>query len=389
MATFCHVCQTGQTVELLGFRDLYRVSSDCLPLPNGGKLLACASCCTVVTQIDVGWRDMVAKIYKDYSVYAQSNGADELSFSSEGLTTPRSKKILEFVAPHVRSIQGTWLDFGCGNGSFLRNISESFTSVTLIGMEFDDHYRSEVTQIPRVLDLVTDWDHSSLENLRVVSMIHVLEHIEDPLVLLNKIRCRLQNDGILIIEVPHIWSNPYVLTVGDHATHFDLPSLLRLVRTAGFEILRKSVDLIPGELTVVAQKPALVEVTDSETEIPFEPEQNIGEKYAANAQGLIDGLVRVSDWLHEKREQSDSMGIFGTSIGGTWAGTTIKQSHDFWVDENSTRWGQPWLGKQIIPVTEVPNDSFIAFVLGPQKARDVVHRLECSTNAFLIGMPPM
>jgi len=137
----------------------------------------------------------------------------------------------------------------------MRAVGRRLEGQRLIGMEFDTQGRVEILRIPGVVDLVTSWDNELASNLRVVSMIHVLEHIENPTTLLANAYESLAAGGLLLVQVPHFWTNPYVFLVGDHATHFDPHALKWLVESIGFEVEWFQADLVPGELTLVARRP--------------------------------------------------------------------------------------------------------------------------------------
>ena len=387
MVPSCHICDSDRVTEIEGFSQLVRVTSDCVVLPSGGGLLVCRTCSTVVTLNDKIWRDMTTKIYRDYSPYAQGSGAEEKTYTVAGSSLPRSERIVDLVSPHLPSTTGVWMDFGCGNGAFLRTVNRRFPEIPLLGMEFDDHQQESVMSIPGVLGLVTNWDDSLLNNMAIVSLIHVLEHMENPVELLKKIKHRMQNQGLLLVQVPHIWTNPYVLTVGDHITHFDLPSLERLIRSAGFEIEWKIADLIPGDLIVLARKvpPSLNSIWQNNAS---EPDWRASDSYGSSVQSLVDGLTNVTKWLSQCRQDFQAMGIFGTSVAGTWAGATLDNKHDFWIDEDPSRIGKWWQEKEILPLKQIPTGSGVAVILGKLKVDAVIRRLSESVIDSLFVKPP-
>jgi 2-polyprenyl-3-methyl-5-hydroxy-6-metoxy-1,4-benzoquinol methylase len=80
----------------------------------------------------------------------------------------------------------------------------------------------------------------------VVTLIHVLEHLEEPLEELREIRRILRHDGILVVEVPNIESLGYRLTgrrwrnfIADHLMHFSPASLRQMLGRCGFEVIRE------------------------------------------------------------------------------------------------------------------------------------------------------
>jgi SAM-dependent methyltransferase len=389
----CHICGDSNLKELLGFEGLTGLSSDCMPLgPSHGRA-ACLTCRTVVTLVSEEWRDLCTNVYSKYQAYRQSAGSEDQVFTTDGFSNGRSDRVLDLWLTEVRETKGLWLDFGCGNGSFLRAVGRRLEGKRLVGMEFDTQGRAEIIRIPGVIDLVTSWDNEVVSDLGVVSMIHVLEHMENPTNLLTDAFKSLTDGGLLLVQVPHVWTNPYVILVGDHATHFDSHSLRRLVESIGFEVEWVQSDLVPGELTLVARRPHHAAQRSKRNGLgqalmAERSPANDGEIIAARAQKLVDNLVATSEWLVEQRNDQQILGILGTSIAGTWAAESIGRRHDFWVDEDRSRVGRSWLGRQVLEPQKVPNGAKVLAVLAPTKARAAAARLGASHDAFEVILPP-
>ena len=386
----CHVCGSTGVHELMGATSIVGVSSDCIPLASGQRLAVCLSCGTIVTILSDAWRELCRDIYEGYEAYRQAAGSEDLVFTGQGSSRGRSGRIIDLCASELGGTKRPWLDFGCGNGTFLRSVSEHFPGQRLVGMEFDDHVRDEIIGIPGVLGLITSWDSDLAQDLGVISMIHVLEHIEDPRALLQRVWEKLTPGGALIVEVPHIWTNPYALTVSDHATHFGTASLSRLVESAGFDVAWIAADEVPGEITLVARRPfGRVEVRESPAKWQLDQADSADRVLdAPMPQRLVDGLIATTEWLAEQRAANETLGILGTSIAGTWAAATIDLQHDLWVDEDPARTGLAWLGKRVYTPGDVPSGTQVLAVLAPSKARSAAGRLAASFPQFTIAVPP-
>jgi len=339
------------------------------------------------------WRTLCTNVYSEYQAYRQSAGSEDLVFSTEGLSGGRSDRLLDLWSTEVSGTGGLWLDFGCGNGSFMRSVSRRLNGQRLIGMEFDTQGRDKIICIPGVVDLVTSWDDELVYDLGVISMIHVLEHMENPATLLSNAFKSLTDGGLLLVQVPHVWTNPYVILVGDHATHFEAASLRRLVESTGFEIAWIKADLIPGELTLVARRPhgtaQTSELNGSSRALMTDADQSsVGKIISVRAQKLVDNLVATADWLAVQRNDQQIFGILGTSIAGTWAAESIGRQHDFWVDEDHSRAGRSWLGRYVLEPQKVPDGAKVFAVLAPTKARAAAERLNENYGTFEVILPP-
>ena len=130
----CHVCGSLQIFELANSDLLKRVSSDCLPMFSATLLLSCLDCGALVTDTTPGWHRPCADVYAEYEVYGQSGGVEEKTFSVEGDPTPRSQVLTSLMAASGPPLEGAWLDFGCGNGSFLREVLGRFPGLAGYGV---------------------------------------------------------------------------------------------------------------------------------------------------------------------------------------------------------------------------------------------------------------
>jgi len=381
----CHVCGSLQIFELANSDLLKRVSSDCLPMFSATLLLSCLDCGALVTDTTPEWHRACAEVYAEYEVYGQSGGVEEKTFSVEGDPTPRSQVLTSLMAASGPPLEGAWLDFGCGNGSFLREVLGRFPGLAGYGVEYNERHRDAVLMIPGARGFGASIDELDLNEFQTISMIHVLEHIENPLPLLETIKSRLAPGGSLLIQVPHIWTNPYVVTVGDHATHFDLPSLKRLLRESSFDVTWAEEDFIAGELTLLARRPIL-----SRTGSKQEDSENVlvTMNNSVRHLDLVTSLEAVSNWLTWQRETNKVLGVFGTSIAGNWAGSCIGFAQDYWVDEDPSKLGRSWRGKEIISPSQVGSGDRVVVPLAPIKADKVCARLRSFGKGINVLSPP-
>ena len=89
------------------------------------------------------------------------------------------------------------LDFGCGNGGFLSLLNNE---IKKYGIELN---RDMINYLNMENILTTNDINTIKENIDIITMFHVLEHVYDPIKILNDIKLKMHKDSILIIEVPH------------------------------------------------------------------------------------------------------------------------------------------------------------------------------------------
>ena len=134
---------------------------------------------------------------------------------------------------------GTVYDIGCGNGEFLKVLCEAAPNVSGVGM--DPSCRPTQDGNFRLTNRTAD-NASFLPDARLVILRHVLEHIDDPVGFLTRLREAVP-DAPFFIEVPDF---NWILTNGafydltyEHCNYFTLPTLRLTLETAGFYVVEQ------------------------------------------------------------------------------------------------------------------------------------------------------
>jgi 2-polyprenyl-3-methyl-5-hydroxy-6-metoxy-1,4-benzoquinol methylase len=94
------------------------------------------------------------------------------------------------------------LDFGCGAGGYLKRIID--LSSVAYGVELEDIMREHLTNEGIKCFPSIDVAEKELESkVDVITLWHVLEHLEDPIEMLKRLKGLLAENGKIIIEVPN------------------------------------------------------------------------------------------------------------------------------------------------------------------------------------------
>lgn len=158
------------------------------------KILECASCGLVfLSSFD--------HIKSDFYETAEMHGTTIVDGSTwikdSDVDDERRYQNLKSILPNKKV-----LDFGCGAGGFLLKAQALASEVC--GVELDrslkGHFESNGLH---VVDDIVDIPMEDGNGYDIITMFHVLEHLEDPMVLLKKISNLLTEDGQIIIEVPN------------------------------------------------------------------------------------------------------------------------------------------------------------------------------------------
>jgi SAM-dependent methyltransferase len=396
MTSNCHICASKNIRRLEKFDEIWRVTSDCNPFQQGGQIAFCQSCKTLVTLVDSSLLEANNQLYSIYAPYQQHGGIEEKVFVGSEQSS-RSQKILDSVFLFLVKPQTPkrWLDIGCGRGDFLYTLSSLFPEITSAGVDLSAHFAQTVESIPNVEFHTTSLDDSRLRRFDFVSLIHVLEHIENPREFLSSLKRFMNESAQLIIQVPNLMSNPYALVISDHVTHFDSTSLFRLLEISGFQVQFLDIDFIPGEITLVAKPESANGINDenfyvrniSHGLMRTSRQSDWGGATLLNySDALVDSLIRTSSWLKDCRHRYSSFGIFGTSIAGTWAGLEIGMQHDFWFDEAPLSLEAEWQGKPVVRPSQIVEGGVVALTLADAKIENLRGRYHGSE--FRFEMPP-
>lgn len=352
----CAICASGPLKAYPGFAAFRRVTSDCRPFPPGGTLLRCGACGAVQKPDDARWRRECDEIYRAYMLYAPSGGLEQQIFDERsGGMKSRSPAIIDAVAEHLPArIEAGALDYGCGRGAMIAALSEHYPDQPVDGLDTNRRFEDELSRLPGFRSLLTPdaltpdaltpdalvpgalavtarWD--------LVTMIHCLEHLIDPLADLRRLATALTAGGRLLIQVPNAAANPFDILVADHRLHFTANSLRALLRRAGFRVVLLSTEIVSTELTVVAAPDATI----------FQPPEAAGDTdFAA---GHLAWLAALRDLLEE---EGGPVGVLGSSIAANWLIPHAPERVSYILDEDSNRQGGTLFGCPIIAPDQAP-----------------------------------
>jgi SAM-dependent methyltransferase len=325
------------------------------------------------------WESDTAKIYEAYSIYHQSNGAEQAVFGElSGRATARSARILERLCSQVQLPEtGRLLDVGCGNGSLLRAFSPLAPLWSIVATELNDKYRAMVESIDNVEALYICTPEEVPGSFNLITMIHVLEHIPGPIPFLTKLWEKLELSGLVVVEVPDYTQNPFDLMVADHCTHFSVNTIANLVQGAGYELLLIVTDWVPKELTVVARKTEhkRMNCTQVSTSDNFD--------FATASLQWLESVLKSG----RKFSAMDNFGLFGTAIAATWLCSELEDSVSFFVDEDPHRVGKAHMGRPVYHPHDVPSGSHVFMALPTTIAEGIVRRVAKSGVTYHLPLP--
>jgi len=203
---------------------------------NGYHVVRCSRCGLVYTDM----RDAPAPAML-YPEFDQSDSVLSRTLSRPlGAFTRQRENLVRSVKP-----QGRLLDFGCGSGAFARWMSRS-GDFDVVGLE--PFSLGRPTRGDRLLLLREPFESAAprMGRFDVVTLWHVLEHLNRPTETLRSLSNLLAPDGIVIVSVPNFqsWQSRvfgggwFHLDPPRHVVHFEAETLDRCLRDAGLTPIR-------------------------------------------------------------------------------------------------------------------------------------------------------
>lgn len=194
-----------------------------------------------------------AEEYRDLYHQDKEPRAEDLA-----VQTARANHLLDLVRRQGVAQLQAHLDIGCSTGILLNTFKSQFGD-RATGIELDEAHRAYaqnhgITVYPALVDLPGENE----KQFDLVSLIHVLEHLPDPLQTLISLRSRwMATGGWLMLEVPNLYCHDSFEVA--HLTSFSPATLSAMVEQAGFTVVRLAKhgqprsDLLPLYLTLLAR----------------------------------------------------------------------------------------------------------------------------------------
>jgi len=160
------------------------------------------------------------------------------------LSEKRLNKIFKLIGKSNSLL--SLLDIGCALGFFLKR-AQDFGIKDLQGIEISDYgaqYCREKFNIPVINVSIDDID--SLKNFDIISAWFVIEHLENPLSVINNLYKHLLPGGVLALSLPSYYGPSFSFNKGqwikdhpqDHIIDVSPRSIRRLLKKIGFKKVR-------------------------------------------------------------------------------------------------------------------------------------------------------
>lgn len=193
----------------------------------------CSRCGMVFQGMDWKEDDLEHFYANDYRTLVE--GADQVSEKNRAIEETRARLLVSWLKEHGVVSVKRHMDIGASTGALIHRSRREFNAAVQ-GVELSNSHRAFAAArgLP-MLPSLKALESQGGERFDLVSLIHVLEHLPDPVNVLAGLRERwLALDGALLLEVPNLYAhNSYEIA---HLHAFSRHTLLETLRLAGYRV---------------------------------------------------------------------------------------------------------------------------------------------------------
>jgi 2-polyprenyl-3-methyl-5-hydroxy-6-metoxy-1,4-benzoquinol methylase len=275
----------------------------------------------------------------------------------------RNYQVATFINKNLKlSTIGKILDVGCGTGAFLEAFKKKKGKWKIYAHDLTNLNKQIVIRRVKTEKFFTGGVGIIKGKYNIITLNHVVEHLENPTNTLRILSKHLVDNGFLIIRLPNISTVNTDLTILDHCSHFTPKSLENLLIFSGFKVYKFFNNLNPIEIFVVAKKKvdAVVRIKKNV----------VTQKEINNLKWPIKIINSI------KNNKRKNIGIFGVGTASFYLNAALKNKIKFFVDEDPEKINKKYYGKKIYPLNSVPNKSAIFIPIHNEKfAQKIKKRL--------------
>jgi 2-polyprenyl-3-methyl-5-hydroxy-6-metoxy-1,4-benzoquinol methylase len=149
------------------------------------------------------------------------------------------------------------LDIACGNGQITSQIAAPFQRV--VGLDASSVHINKARESYPHIEFVHALaeDYQSEDKFSTITMLNLLEHVMDPVGLLSSLKKYMNQDSILIVNVPNALAvnrriaklmgsleseyelSPFDINIAGHRRSYDMNSLVKEMNDAGFDVVHR------------------------------------------------------------------------------------------------------------------------------------------------------
>ncbi len=231
----CPICKS-ESIEFALSASSYRTDNQSF------DVFQCKACTHKFTN-PVPDEHSIGEYYKSENYISHTNANkslfDKAYQTVKSISLDKKEKLL---LKHCVNKNVEFLDYGAGTGSFVNHLDERGWNV--LGIEISKEARGQSAKGHLLFD-VEKLNELKRESLSGFSMWHVLEHIYEPEVLLNRVADKMKKGAVGLIAVPnndswdakHYGPDWAALDLPLHFSHFSKRSMSTLIERTNLDLI--------------------------------------------------------------------------------------------------------------------------------------------------------
>lgn len=319
----CRVCN-GKELALSDMPTNSFITSDCNKWQGSKPQFYVCDCKYVGKVLNDSYKDSLDLSYKSYEPYWQNRkpGTPNAAVSEQKSLDITSSKFLsrsDLLVSYLfnktslleeKYTPCTILEYGCGSAPFIDALENSVIGNYVVDLaDLNDINYEVISKKSRFRKFYNITNQILDQTYDLITLVHVLEHVDNPVVLLNNLSKSLTDNGKILVQIPNSLINPFDFIIADHLSHFSLANIIKLIQKTDLKVFDYSVEIVPKEITLLLGK------NKNEIELPnFEDKLALPINFFYDYENLINKLTSEHEIF-----------IFGTSIGALWLTSEIQR----------------------------------------------------------------
>lgn len=241
----CAICGSFQT-KLITFDNGQLVTSLGKLVEGSSTIYSCESCSHCQTESTIDFEEYYSSEYKTLMAFPDE---DDIYSIENGKTIYRSDHMVKIFLSKIMTYRSylqldesiRMLDYGCGKGHFAKRLSSASGIFRCYLYDISaDYLPSWSEYVSESQYACSDIPESWFGTFDVITSLLSLEHVQDPIEEIRKLRLLLSSQGVIYIIVPSMYSeNQMDMLVADHMHHYS-PLLMRTaLQKAGLELVEE------------------------------------------------------------------------------------------------------------------------------------------------------
>tara|TARA_B110000046_G_scaffold112510_1_gene119671 strand:+ start:2477 stop:3634 length:1158 start_codon:yes stop_codon:yes gene_type:complete len=358
----CPVCKS-KSMQQIYLQHFGRcITSDMKVLENAElDNRICKECGLIYNQ--KGTREFTENFYKSsYSLMVGTSNAKITSFAAK---KPISQAELTFnILNEKLDLQkgGKILEAGAGKGEFLKYFKAAHSNWEITAFESSTSFEFLKADNPEATTLKCQYEEfTSDEKFDLIVALGVLEHVQDPLDMLDWAHSKLIEGGIFYIRVPNFEINPNDLFCADHLSKLTFSSLKAIANKAGFKVKFKLEKGVPIFILLEKQEESLT------LKNCYSENLKIVEKNSEIASSSMDAIVEARNYANKTGENFAIFGLGSVGLFAPFYGDFDSNEITVYLDENQSVWGKKIHNKEVVGLDYIKklNIKHIALAISP------------------------